>query len=216
MIGKLRIAILGMALVGLLVPTAALAQEERPASRQRAIGEITAVDLGSGSFSLQPRDGEAHRYLTGERTRFRGNDVDALEDLEPGMKALVVSVETDDGSLALLIAARKPKPRPRIDLRAVGEVITVGDRSFTLQRRNGEQLTMAVNAETKFKGISSFDQLQVGMVAAVAAVETDDGWLAVLVGARERRSRPEADRQQRPERQPQRTPEAPVEQGVSA
>lgn len=223
MIGTLRIAIMGLTALSLAVPVGALAQEDRPADRPRLaryVGEITGVVPGRGTFTLATRDGQELEFATSDRTRFRSRDgsVEDIHDLKKGMLAMVGAVHTQDGSLlALIVAVGKPKDRPELDLRAVGEVVAVSSAGFTLQKRDGEQLSLAVNENTKFKGIGGFDQLQIGMVAAVGAVEADDGWLALWVGARERRpDRSERERQRTPESRPVPPTPEPDEQEISA
>lgn len=235
MITIFRIATIGLTATSLALPVGAFAQaapsdansssgeivaagdlQERP-ELVRHLGEITGVVPGQGTFTLLTRNGQELEFATSERTRFRSRDgsVEDIHDLKKGMHALVGAVVQGDGSLlALVVAAGNPQPRPELDLRAVGEVIAVGGGSFTLQTRGGEQLTLAVDQNTKYKGIASFDQLQVGMLAAVGAVETDSGFLAIWVGARERREDREARTQ--PENRPFRTPENPSEVETTA
>lgn len=299
MIYKLRIATLGLTAAALALPLGAFAQEELPTDVNRSIGEIVAVNPAQATFTLANREGEETVFQTGERTRYRGEGIESLDDLEPGLVALVLWVENDagqpfalavaakqlkdrselkryageitgvvpgqgtftlatrdgqelefstsertrfrsrDGSvedihdlkkgmhalvgaiaqsdgtlMALVVAVGTPQDLPELDLRAVGEVIAIDGGSFTLQTRGGEQLTLAVDGNTKYNGIAGFDQLQVGMVAAVGAVETDSGYLAVWVGARERREDREAGPE--PEVRPFRTPENPSEAETSA
>lgn len=217
MIGKLRIALMGLTAVSLLVPAAAFAQEQRPEHGLRAIGEIVSVEPEQGAFTLLTRRGEQLEFQTGDRTRFRSRDgsVASIEDLQVGMHALVGAVQRPDGSLlALVVAVGTPEDRPELDLRAAGVVIAIDGRNFTLQRRNGEQLTALVDQNTKFKGIGGFDELEVGMLAAVGAVETDSGLLAVWLGAREKVQRRPHDN---PQRDPaDRPPESSAEPQASA
>lgn len=218
MIRTLRIAIMGLTALSLAVPIGAFAQEEQPADRPRLAryaGEISGVVPGQGTFTLTTRAGLELEFATNDRTRFRSRDgsVEDIHDLKKGMLAMVGALHTPDGSLlALIVAVGTPQDRPELDLRAVGEVVAVSTVGFTLQKRDGEQLSFSVNQDTKFKGIGDFEQLQVGMVAAVGAVESDDGWLAVWVGARERR-RERPERERNPENRPERQTE---EQEVSA
>lgn len=220
MIGKLRIATMGLTAISLLVPAAGFAQEQRPERGVRAIGEITAVRPEQKTFRLLARRGEQLAFLTGDGTRFRSRDgsVAGIEDLQVGMHALVVAVQQPDGSLlALAVAAGNPADRPEIDLRAIGVVVAIDGRSFTLQKLGGEQLTIAVDQNTKYKGIAGFEQLQVGMIAAVGAVEIDAGLLAVWVGAREQHQRRTPRAPQRdPAERPPISPETPAEQEASA
>jgi len=167
---------------------------------RRLGGVIEAVSLEAQSFTLKPRDGDAVRIEVGDRTKYRGEGVEALGDLEAGMHARVVVVEQDGGGLmALLVAAGQPKDRPdrpELDVKVAGEVVEKGDGSFVLQTRDSERISFTVNEDTQYKGIGGLGELEVGMMAAVGANETDHGLLAVFVGARnpeDRPDRPELD-----------------------
>jgi hypothetical protein len=139
--------------------------------------------------------------------------VQGIDDLEPGMKAMVAGIKKDGVLQALLVAAGNPEDRPdrpRIDLRVAGRVESKGDHSFTLLTRAGEQLTFNVTDDTHYKGIGSFEQLERGMFAAVGAKETDDGLVAGWVAARnapEDRPRPEDRPGRNPEDRPDRRPD---------
>jgi hypothetical protein len=215
MIGTMRIATVGLTVVSLLAPSTALAEEERPRpERFRYAGEITGVVPGQGTFTLLTRAGEELEFQTSDRTHYRSPDgsVQDIHDLKKGMKALVAGIKQEDGLLALLVAAGNPEDRPDrppVDLRAAGRVESVGDRSFTLRTRAGESLTFTVTEETHFKGIGSFDELEVGMFAAVGAVKRNDQLVAVWVAAREApedRPRPDRNPEDRPDRRPEPTP----------
>ena len=102
----------------------------------RVIGEITGVVVPNGSFSLRARDDRIVRFETDERTRFRSQDgaIKGLEDLVPGMKALVVARQSEEGSpIALLIAAGRIDDLPPIR-QYKGEVSSVnpGQGLFTV------------------------------------------------------------------------------------
>ncbi len=180
--------------------------KERPQVR-RFTGEIAQVNPGRDTFSLKTREGATLTFKVGERTRYRSRDgsIQGLQDLQPGMVALVAAVEDEDGQLvALLVAAGKPEDRPRFDVRAAGRIVALGDRSFTLQTRSGERMTFAVDGNTIFKSrdgsVNGFGDLEVGMGALVGARKQEDGSLkAIIVGAgKMRNERPDG----RPDREP--------------
>jgi hypothetical protein len=122
------------------------------------------------------------------------------------MQAIVGAIRQDDGQLlALAVAAGNPEDRPGrpvLDVTVGGKVIEMGSSSFTIQTRNGDSISFSVNDSTHYKGISGFNELKVGMMAAVGADETDDGLLALFVGARNPDDRPEGSPQDRPEGRP--------------
>ncbi len=208
---KFRIAAVGVLTAALLLPAAVFAQEEapeRPEGRMRAAGEITGVVPGQGTFTILTRKGDEIEFQTNENTKFRSpnGSVEDIHDLKKGMKAFVAAARQDDGTLiALMVAAgnMKDRPnRPELDVKVGGEVTAVGASSLTIQTRNGESISFSANDSTHFKGIGALDELEIGMKAAVGANETDDGLLALFVGARHPGDRP--DQHHRPGRGPDR------------
>ncbi|GMR11406.1 MAG: hypothetical protein BMS9Abin28_2237 [Anaerolineae bacterium] len=185
----------------------------KPKDRPEVIklgGEITGVVPGRGTFTLMSREGEELELSTNDRTKFRSRDgsVQGINDLKVGMLAMVGAVRQDDGQLlALVVAVGNPEDRPKLDVKALGRVIDKGGNSFTIEKRNGEQISFSVSDNTRYKGIGGFSELEVGMMAAVGAKETDDGLLAVFVGARNPEDRPNRDPQDHPQDRPERGPD---------
>ena len=213
MMNKVRVATIGLAVLPLLIPSAVFAEEEHPRhERFRYAGEITGVEAGQGTFTLLTRAGEELEFQTSDRTHYRSPDgsVQDIHDLKQGMKALVAGIKEEGALSALLVAAGDPADRPdrpRVDVRAAGRVESVGDRSFTLMTRRGELLTIKVTEDTHYKGISSFDDLEVGMFAAVGAKEADGDLVAIWVAARNApEDRPDRNPEGRPDRGPDRAP----------
>ena len=195
----------------------------------RVAGEIQSVDLAGESFVLLPREGEALTFLTGERTRYRGEGIDDLGDLQPGMHGLVVGVKQEDGGvLALLVAVGEPKDRPEI-LKFAGEITAVvpGQGTFTIKSRDGEEVEFQTSERTKFRSkdgsVQDIHDLKHGMLAFVGAIEQEDGTLlALVVGARSApddrplpENRPYREPEDRPNREPVPSPE-PANEQVSA
>jgi hypothetical protein len=206
-------------------PMALLVAAGQPKDRPDLIklgGEIAGVVPGQGTFTLLTRAGEELELSTNERTKFHSRDgsVQDIHDLKKGDPAMVGAVRQDDGQLlALVVAVGNPDDRPDLDVKAGGEVMDKGANSFTIRTRNGERITFTVSDNTHYKGIGGFGELKVGMMAAVGAVETDDGLLAVFVGARNPEHRPDRNPQDRPERGPDHRgpgPDPGQEQDVSA
>ncbi len=162
---------------------------ERP-PRQRAGGEITSVHPGAGRFSLHTREGADLTFSVSERTRYfsRDGSVNDIHDLHQGMRAVVVFVEREDGTLeALAVGAGEPEDRRQVDVRAAGRIRDVGSGSFSLETRSGETLTFTVDGSTVFRSrdgsLSGLEDLKVGMLAVVRARELGNGNLrAVWVG----------------------------------
>jgi hypothetical protein len=207
--------------VGMQAGVAAIPQDEGPplalliAAREpkdrpdviRLGGEITGSVPGQGTFTLMNRDGEEYELSTNDRTKFHNRDgsVQDIHDLKKGMLAMVGAVGRDDGQLlALVVAVGSPEDRPELDFKAAGEVIAKGANSFTLRTRGGDEVSFSVGDKTHYAGIGGFGELEVGMMAIVGAVETDDGLLALFVGARNPDDRPPRSPQDRPEGSPDR------------
>ncbi len=147
---------------------------------KRAFGEIAALDPAAGTLSLTTFNGETLTFGTDEDTRYLGQ-IDGLADLEIGDKIAVASRETEDGVLIATVIAHGQRPR-----RAAGEVTAVGTDSFTLVTRNGEERTIFVDENTRFRGrdgeIEGLDDLEPGMHAfAHGQIQEDGSLLARLV-----------------------------------
>jgi hypothetical protein len=155
----------------------------------RSKGEIIDVDVIAETFSLRRPDGTVLTFQIGERTKYRSRDgsIKGLEDLKPGMFALVVGVKLEDGSvLALLVAAGEMKDKPVIK-QFRGEIAGVvpGQGTFSLLGLDGEMRTFETIDRTVFRSrdgeIKDIHDLKKGMKAMVGAVEKEDGTLIALV-----------------------------------
>ncbi|MGD8815293.1 MAG: DUF5666 domain-containing protein [Anaerolineales bacterium] len=168
-----------------LVVAAAHKDDIQPQT-MKATGEITNVIPGQQTFMLTTREGREYTFLVSERTRFRSRDgsIEDIHDLKQGMLAIVIAVEKQDGSLlALVVGAGYPQEQPET-VQAVGRIVDLGHRSFTLQTRNGVQMTFSVDGSTVYRSrdgsIQGFDDLSVGMVAATRAKVLGNGQLKSL------------------------------------
>jgi hypothetical protein len=154
----------------------------------RHAGTVVSVDVSSDTFTLDTRQGEQLTFQVDKNTRFRSKDglVEGLEDLQPGMVALVVAkVAEGDALVAAGVIAGTEDQLPHFDLHVAGRVVVVEEVSFTLQARNGEQYTFKVDEETRFRSLGSWldglEDVKVGMRLAVGAEEVGGGYLARLV-----------------------------------
>ena len=147
---------------------------------QRFVGQVMAVNPAAGQLTLKTREGQEVIFATTERTRYRG--VQGLDEVQPGMAALVTAAEVDGRWVALAVAAgRKPADARRF----VGVVTAVGEHEFTLNTQGDGQVTLQVNDQTRFRGISGLGDLNPGMKAiALARPGKDGGWVALAVGVR--------------------------------
>jgi hypothetical protein len=143
----------------------------------------------NGSFSLRTRDDRILRFETDENTRYRSQDgaIEGLEDLEPGMKALVVARSPEEGSpIALLVAAGKIDDLPPIR-QYKGEVssVTPGLGLFTILTEDDQELEFKISERTKFRSpdgdITSINHLRPGMRIQIGAIVNEDGELIPLI-----------------------------------
>jgi hypothetical protein len=187
----------------LLADVVAVGKPGDRVSRFRARGEITSVAISDGVFTLRTRADGVLEIHVSDRTRVLGRDgsVQGVEDLEIGMLAQVQGLKGPEGQLhALRVAAGSPDDRP--DIRATGQIASIGNDSFTLETRQGRSITFEVDESTQYRsrdaGVISFDDLEIGMTAVVAGDQVADGkYKAVAVGVGA------------PQRAPDRSPLAP-------
>ena len=174
-------------LLGLVV--AAGYKEDLPNNLRKFKGEIAKVVPGQGTFTLKTREGEVISFQTNDRTRFvsRDGSVADIHDLKKGMIALVGAVEREEGSLMAVFVAAADFPDRPVDVRVGGQIISLGERSFTIETRGGDLMAFSVDGSTRYRSrdgsVEGFDDLQVGMIAIVGAKELGTGDLkAVWVG----------------------------------
>lgn len=157
--------------------------------RMHVLGEVLSVDLVSASFDLRKRDGEVVTISVDEETRYRSLDgsLQGLTDLQPGMKAMAIVVEMDDGTLlARQVGAADPEDIPDGLRRYRGEIVQVvpGQGTFTLETLRGDELTFQTSERTRFEGrgmeIEDVHDLKKGMQAGVAAVPGEGEELEAL------------------------------------
>jgi hypothetical protein len=171
--------------------------EELP-DLMRLKGEVDEV--GVTYFTFLTVDGRSLTINVMDRTRFRSRDgeVTILNDLEPGMVALVTVADTEDKRIvALVVAAGTPNGdiRDRV-FRTSGEITGVvpGQGTFTVQSKEGDTVTFVTGERTNFRSrdgsVTGIHDLKRGMFAMVGAIRMEDGSnqaLVVLVGSPEDR-----------------------------
>lgn len=181
----------------------AYAEEEKPIDRLRVWGEINEVDVEASAFAVHTKAGKDLRFLVDEETRFRSPDgsVKGLEDLNAGMRAIVVAVRQEDGTLLAKVVGVTQFRGDREVIRVTGEIAAVNSAnvSFTLEKRDGEVFSFQTNERTKFRSrdgsVKGVEELESGMIAAVVAVEQEGGaLLALLVTAAHKEELPKLTR----------------------
>ncbi len=147
---------------------------------RRYLGRVTAVHPDAGTFALQTPSGETLTFVVTDRTRY-GGQAQGLEDLRPGMEALVGAVKTPQGALqARWVVVRMPREHERAFR---GEVVSVGRQALVLRTLSGQEVTLAVTAQTRFgRGLTGLEDLHPGLRVGVLARQTEKGrWEAVAV-----------------------------------
>jgi hypothetical protein len=187
----------------LALPAAASAQEDSP-SRFRAGGEVTAVDMGASAFTLQPREGDELTIQVTENTVFHswGGEIEGLEDMQSGMRALVRGWVTEEGDhVARGVAVGDPADRPELE-RYGGTVSSVvpGQDTFSVELRDGGEMAFQTNDRTRFRSrdgsVDGLEDLKKGMLVRVGALPQEGGGhlaLVVLAGNPEDRPGRQAD-----------------------
>ncbi len=178
-------AVLTLGLVGV-----AYAEGDAPDNQTRVAGVILNVDFPGNTFAVRTLSGtDVHVHVTGNTEyRSRNGSVQGFEDLVVDMRTIVIGQERGDGTInASIVFAATAEELPEI-MRLKGEVSGVGDSFFTLLAEDGRSLTINVIERTRFRSrngeVTSLRDLEPGMVALVAAVDTeDDGIVALVVAA---------------------------------
>jgi hypothetical protein len=177
-------AALTLGLVGV-----AYAEGDAPDNQTRVAGVILNVDFPGNTFAVRTLSGtDVHVHVTGN-TEYRSRDgsIQGFEDLVVDMRTIVVGQERSDGTInASVVFAATPDELPNI-MRLKGEVGGVGGVYFTLLTEDGRSLTINVIERTRFRSrngeVTSLSDLEPGMVAIVAAVDTEDNGIVALVVA---------------------------------
>ncbi len=155
---------------------------DRIGNPDRYLGKVLAVDLDSGEFSLETRQGQTVTFQVDEGTRYldRNGEIHSLEDLQVDMIALVYARETEDGALlAVGVGAANPDQLPRFEARAIGRVVSVDHNSFTIKVRGGEEVAVQVTGSTVFRSrggvVQSLEHLRPGMLVSIGGKELGNG-----------------------------------------
>lgn len=177
-------AALALGLVGV-----AYAEGDAPDNQTRIAGVILNVDFPGNTFAVRTLSGtDVHVHATGN-TEYRSRDgtVQGFEDLVVDIRTIVVGQECGDGTInASVVFVATPEELPDI-MRLKGEVGSVGDQFFTLLTEDGRNLTINIIDRTRFRSrngeVTTLSDLEPGMVALVAAVDTEDNGIVALVVA---------------------------------
>jgi len=162
----------------------------------RTRGKTMQVDLDANSFVVQTNSGEEQTLIVDETTRFFGQ-LSGLSDLQIGWEVAVGGVETDDGGLLARLVIAADVQNTKVHAGTITEVIPAAG-TFTLQTRQGEEWTIAVDENTNYNSrageIEALDDLAPDMAAMVFGSPQEGGvFLATRVIAGDAEDLPNYD-----------------------
>lgn len=188
---KLSIAtsavILAVLSFGQVAYAQAPAPQDPPRGGRRGVGQI--IEIGEDRFTVETRQDEERTLVVNDETRYRdtqGNEL-AFADLVVGQwVAGIIAFDGADLQVAhlVIILPEDYDPSQRLGTRERGVVIAVDSAagSFTLQNRQGYQVSFSVNENTQYRGsLESLADIQPGMQAAAGGFEQPDGSLLAAV-----------------------------------
>jgi hypothetical protein len=153
------------------------------------LGQVKAV--ASDGFTVQKLNGDEVSFLVDEGTRFLNRDKEelSLDDLVVGGWVIVVPVRGEQQqkiARLVLILPEDFDPEKIFEARVAGRVVSVADDSFTIEDRDGEQHTIQVTDDTRFRSrrgvVRGLADLKEGMIVVVGGDDLGDGsYLAKLV-----------------------------------
>jgi hypothetical protein len=143
---------------------------------------VNNVELEAGTFVIHTRrDRKVTIQVDGDTVfNSRGGVVQGLVDLQNGMVAVATGYHQGDGIiLAKRVLAGSKEDLPDFEIKAGGKIVVVGLDFFTLQPRDGEEITFYVDTDTRFRGrgirVRGISDLNVGMITLVGGVTGSDG-----------------------------------------
>jgi hypothetical protein len=196
----LAAALLIATIVAVWVSGEALAQEPTGAGNfvarwriaRRGLGQV--IEISGDQFSVQDRKGAEFILFVDETTRFRYLDRSEMSysDLEVDRWVVVVPQRIDDEQLSARLVVILPEdfdPAQYFGVRGVVASVDLAMDEFTLQTQEGDELTFAVDENTRFLGeVQALGDLEPEMGAQIRARLVEDGDpLALVVGTGESR-----------------------------
>jgi len=187
---KIALPVVLALLLGLALTGIALASESEdtplPPEMRRGVGQIAA--LGESQITLRDLRQELVTLEVDEDTVFKSTSGEpaSFADLETGQWLAVAAVAGEGVSrlarLVILLPEDYQPPKPWVLwLRGRVEQVDALNGSFDLQPRRGEELTLVVDADTRFQGqVDSLEGLTDGMLAEAAILRLEDGTFLAL------------------------------------
>ncbi|OGO39423.1 MAG: hypothetical protein A2W35_13415 [Chloroflexi bacterium RBG_16_57_11] len=160
----------------------------RPRRLPGVLGQVTAIE--ADQFTIQTRAGQERTFRFDETTRFTNPDRQDLsaEDLQTGGWVAVAVVRSGSAPRLARLVIILPEdfdPENWAGVRGKLTGVDVPGNSFTLENKDGQPITVKVDASTKYRGqVTGLAELQVGMLAqAVTEKQPNGDLLAIAVRA---------------------------------
>lgn len=163
--------------VGLEYPVAWMVVVAKELPPQKLPGKIESVDVASQQITLHFQNANLPITITSE-TKITGREQQTyqLEDLEPGILALVVAKPNQSGEwIALRVFVSNPEDLPQYDLRIQGRIQGV-DTSRISVKNNQQVVEIQVDEHTRILGLgagANLSSLHIGMRVMVGAMQVD-------------------------------------------
>ena len=150
-------------------------------------GEVWSIASDGSGFTVEQANGEEVFIQVTGATSFVSPSglINSLADLQVHDRVVVTLEDKQAGDyVAVQIAARPRTTRHAGEINA----IDLAAGTLTLARRDGTEITFELTGSTEVSGgqgsLDSLDDLQPGMLAIIAARESDNGYIAMRIGAR--------------------------------
>jgi len=200
MVKKITFPLITVLVFSLLFSNLAYAQDNPPPAQEgslfqkllrvrRAVGQITAI--GENQLTLKKVDGSEQVILVNENTQYRDKNRQELSfgDLKTGQWVAALAPRSLLGEFtakAIVLLPDDFDPSQIQGRRISGRVTAVDQAAGTITLDVPNRDEVAVDEETRYAGgVTSLEEVQVGMLATILGVEQEDNsLLAKVVGAR--------------------------------
>jgi hypothetical protein len=179
------LAVVAAGAIGLLVVNSAFAKEGGILNRfKRANGVLGRVSaIKTNEFTVTRRDGSEMSFLVTDETKFLDRDRNELtsDDIVVGGWVLVAAPGKSGDKLTARVVVILPEdfdPENMAGYRGTIAGVNISANEFTLKTKNEQEVTIAVDENTNYKGeAADLADLETGMGAGVTAEKQSDGSL---------------------------------------
>lgn len=137
---------------------------------RRVMGEVTHINNGQDTFTLEIRSGDEITFHVNEHTRYI-NGLTELKDLNKGIKVGVLAVAQQGGDPLAKVVALVNADQELSRKRLAGKVESVSPELLSLTVRGGQTVDFILTAETQFNSldgsVGTLQDLESGHVVVV-------------------------------------------------